>query len=147
MVNIPFIVMVGASCLAISARETRTLTCLAIGDTCVFVVSDDRFVAFPISRAEDFGIKPKLLGSHHRYNVRLEEHIQTLNLNINDGDLIIMASDAFSKWFLTESQKGSKPWTRFENLDQSGFSQLIRSLRQSKEIRDDDTTAILISIC
>jgi len=133
-------------CLATTTHQTRSIVCLAVGDTCMFVVSKDGFVSFPVSSTADFNNNPYLLGSYSKYNIQLKQHIQTTRVAVDDGDLIVMATDAFSNWFLTELQKGEKPWTRFENLDQGGFNGLIQSLRNSKDIRDDDTTAIFIAV-
>jgi hypothetical protein len=135
-----------AICLATTARETTSIVCFAVGDTCVFVVNEKDFIAFPIGHVADFSKNPHLLGSYPKYNIQIKQYIQTRTIDIDEGDLIIMATDAFSKWFLEEFQEGKKPWTRFENLDQSGFNELIEVLRTSKQMRDDDTTAIFIAV-
>jgi serine/threonine protein phosphatase PrpC len=132
-------------CLSTSARETTSIVCAAVGDTCVFILHDNFLTPFPVSKVTDFNNTPYLLGTYPRYNARIKEHIQTLNLDISDGDLIIMATDALSKWFLAEFQQGQKPWLRFENITGSEYTELIRSLRDAEEMRNDDTTVMFIS--
>jgi hypothetical protein len=131
--------------IQITSRETRGIGCLSIGDTCVFILHNNHLKkSWPIANSKDFNNTPYLLSSYQKYNVKMEQHIRTFFYD-DDCDLIVVATDAFAKWFLYEYEKDNQPWLQFENLDPLGFNELIFSLREAKEIQDDDTTAIFIS--
>jgi hypothetical protein len=125
----------------------KTIHSVAIGDTCLFLISDNKLIAaYPIENPSDFNNKPPLLCSYERYNDVVSQHLNPFSKPISKGDSIVMATDAFAKWFLQETQNGNQPWTSFENIDQAEFEEVIGSLRKSNKITNDDTTAAFIYI-
>lgn len=62
---------------------------------------------------------------------------------VMSGDIILMATDAFSKWFLDSFVKGQKPWKKIIR-NHSKLSFFIENLRTNDKIEDDDTTFILV---
>lgn len=131
----------------VTTEERSDIVSLAIGDSCLFVLaSNDSYKAFPIQSAQDFDNSPSLLPSYQRYNSKLAKQIKVLCCDASNINSIIMATDAFSKWFVLELEKGNQPWHMFENIDQQKFTGIIDSLRKTNEIRNDDTTAIFITL-
>lgn len=133
--------------LALQIRDSEpdeTVDCVAIGDTCLFIIHDDKTTMFPELTPSDFGNTPHLLCSYERYNTKILSNIQTFTRTVGRGDLIIMATDAFAKWLLEDSWDGKRSWTLFQDIDQPEFDRVITGLRESKKIRNDDTTAAFI---
>lgn len=131
----------------IATEEKRNVVSLAIGDSCLFVLAnDDSCKTFPIQSAQNFDNSPGLLSSYERHNSKLNEQIKIFSYDADNINSIVMATDAFSKWFLSELERGNQPWHMFENIDQQKFTEIIDLLRKTNEIRNDDTTAIFITL-
>ena len=126
------------------SQPDETIDSVAIGDTCLFIIHDDKAKMFPMMNSSDFGNTPHLLCSYERYNTKILPYMQTSTTKVDRGDLIIMATDAFAKWLLENSCGGKRSWTLFQDIDQSKFEEVINYLRKSKKIRNDDTTAAFI---
>jgi len=119
---------------------------LAVGDCCLFLVRDDKLTtSFPFSDYESFGNNPYAISSNQSQNLDIENHLIVIEHDFKRGDILILASDAIAAWFLKSSTEGKKIWDtvidRFENED---FETWLNEQRATKEIKNDDTTLILI---
>jgi hypothetical protein len=121
---------------------------IAVGDSCFFQVRDDNLLsAFPLGRAQDFGLHPNLLGS--RPNAKgnqikpKQEHGKW-----QKGDRLFLMTDALAEWFLRQSEAGRKPW-RNVDLAFAGNGKgpaWIETLRDREGMRNDDVTVVMINL-
>jgi hypothetical protein len=120
----------------------------AVGDSCLFQVRDDALInAFPLQHAEQFGNRPVLISSRPSPCDDGSEGYSTCQGQARWNDLFLLATDALAQWFLTESEKGTKPWEiLMENVALEAFHRFLAELRQQRAIRNDDTTLLSISI-
>ena len=118
----------------------------AVGDCCVFQVRGEFLLrAFPVERSADFDNRPFLLGSNLSSNASIKEAIRHLEGEFQADDLFVLASDALAKWFLGRHEAGEKPWNRLTALASPGdFERFVAGLRTAAELRNDDTTLVLI---
>lgn len=63
--------------------------------------------------------------------------------SIRSGDILVLATDAFSQWFLDSYLKGQKPWKKMEK-NMGEMEEFIEKLRHDKKIENDDVTCIMI---
>jgi hypothetical protein len=126
---------------------------IAIGDSNLFVVRDNELIkAFPIQRPEDFSSAPYLLSTDPAQYIEIESKVLRANGNIRVGDILVIGTDAISAWFLSEAIGNNRPWlqlqdllgnTRYSKID---FIDWLNHKRAKKEIKNDDTTVIIIEI-
>ena len=120
-------------------------TALAVGDTCLFHIRDNRLLtSFPLSAPEEFSDTPALLSSRITQNSAASVHI--LRGHWQAGDRFILASDALASWILQETRvETAQPWAVLAGLpDQATFRHWLTETRSTRRIRNDDTTCLLI---
>ena len=116
---------------------------LAVGDCCLFQIRKNKLIeAFPVRKSSDFGIDPDLICTRHEYN-RVES-LQVKTGKCEVGDLVILATDAFAQWFLSSYEAREKPWRKLQTMTQEEFKNLIKNLRRSNKIRNDDVTLVCV---
>ena len=119
-------------------QEIISYKVTAIGDSCFFQIRKKKIIkAFPIDNEEEFGNNPELLCSNSEDN----PEPKILQENYQIGDILILSSDALAEWILS-SDKSIKKLLRIKN--QTSFDKLIDKLRKKREIKNDDTTMIMI---
>ena len=118
---------------------------IAIGDCCLFQIREGTLIsAFPLTLAEQFSSRPVLLSSRADQNQQAWAGLRTTEGDFQDGDLFILATDALSQWILTPDPAGTERWRKLAVLkDENGFSRLVEQLRNSGDLRNDDTTLVL----
>lgn len=119
---------------------------IAIGDTCLFQIRNGKLaVAFPLKASSAFNDRPFLVSSNPSRNQSLWSAIQHAQGDCLAGDVFILATDALSKWFLTECEAGKHPWEVLMQLASPGdFTGLIDRLREQKNLKNDDTTLLIL---
>ena len=86
--------------------------------------------------------------SGHGYPIGLSKDVEVPGMEVKygrlkDGDTLILATDAISKWML--QNKTEKPWLAIlENAD--NWDSFIGSLISSGKMRNDDVTIVFISV-
>ena len=89
----------------------------AIGDSCLFVVRNNQLLtSFPFSKQDEFNNSPHLISSKEKNNRNLKDWTRIASGNLMSGDLLIMATDAISDWFLKEVTAQGQPWLFPEQL-------------------------------
>jgi hypothetical protein len=123
---------------------------VAVGDSCLFQVREGRvLVAFPLTRADDFGVTPWLIGSRTSPNgvpAREAAHIEG---DWRAGDRLYLMTDALARWFLRECEAGRQPWVALDWLlpgPAGHFARWIDELRGSARLDDDDVTLVGVSL-
>ena len=120
---------------------------LAVGDSCLFVIRDDRlWLSFPLEDASQFNDNPALICSNPDNAGDLWDGVRLQSGECATGDLFILASDALACWFLLETAVGEKPWTSLAALDSSGWDAWVGERRRGGRMRNDDMTLVMIEV-
>lgn len=99
------------------ALDKQKVIAIAVGDCCFFIIRDNKLIsAFPLVDASQFNNTPDLIASDKGQNITLPKKIINFETDIQQGDLLLMASDAFSAWFLSEVKKNNKPWNFIKEI-------------------------------
>jgi hypothetical protein len=125
-------------------RRTRWQA-TAVGDSCLFHVRGQRLrQAFPIRRRADFNQTPALLGSRAGPRGKRTKRLR-VEAAWQKGDVMLLATDALSEWFLGEIESGKEPWTELLALEKRGeFAAWVGARRESRQIAADDVTLLVI---
>ena len=128
-------------------RSRLSWQALAVGDSCLFVVRDDRlWLSFPLDDASQFDNSPALICSNPDNAGELWAGVSLHSGDCVAGDLFILASDALARWFLARSATGERPWESLEALDSSCWDAWIEEQRQDGLLRNDDTTLVIFEV-
>lgn len=120
---------------------------VAVGDSCLFVVRDDRLLlSFPLYDATQFDNNPPLICSNPANANCLWKETYLARGECAAGDLFILASDALACWFLAQNADGKKPWDALMTLDSSRWEVWVEEARRSGSMRNDDTTLVIIKV-
>lgn len=123
----------------------------ALGDSCLFQVRDDSAVAaFPIHDASAFDTSPALVHSKTPDLTLVHKHIHHIAGTWQSGDTFYLATDALSQWFLSQIERGGRPWQTLCDLGTDampiGFDAWVDEQRRQGELRNDDTTLLRIDV-
>ena len=119
----------------------------AVGDSCLFIVRDDRLrLSFPLEDAAEFDNNPALLCSNPANAGKLGEELRLHSGQCAAGDVFILATDALACWFLARHAAGEKPWETLLALDSSEWDDWVERQRQAGTMRNDDTTLVAIKV-
>ena len=119
----------------------------AVGDCCLFVVRDGALdLAFPMDSPGQFNNTPSLICSNPANNSGLWGRVLRLQGQLRPGDTALLASDALAAWFLQESESGGRPWETLASLTPQEWEGWVNGKRQAREMRNDDTTLIVLSV-
>jgi hypothetical protein len=124
---------------------------IAVGDCCLFTVRDDTLEhAFPLSKSDEFGSSPHLLGSRQRHGRALDESPLEASGRWRAGDVFYLASDAVAQWFLRRHEEGGRPWRTLDTFSgprgRRRFSAWLEGERRCARIRNDDSTLIRLAL-
>jgi hypothetical protein len=121
---------------------------LAVGDTCLFQLREDRLIeAFPLRRSEDFNNRPWLVGSRAAPAVGENAHAEGRGA-WQTGDRFLLMTDALAHWFLRRHEAGDRPWQELARLPAAGydFGAWVEDRRRGDGLRNDDVTLVLIGL-
>lgn len=118
----------------------------AVGDSCLFVIRDDRLLhSFPLSRPAEFTHSPVLITTDSKQNRLVCEHLKLADGDCQPGDSFLLMTDALAKWFLGRHVVNEKPWRRLGELtDEVEFRRFVAEEREAGRIENDDTTLMAI---
>ncbi len=122
---------------------------VAVGDSCLFIVRDDALAfSFPVKESSEFNTTPSLICSVKARNGQLWKRVHQEKGKCFPGDMILLASDGISCWFLKEHEDGRKPWDVLLSLydNPTQWNGWIEDLRSDKAMRNDDTTLIVLKV-
>jgi hypothetical protein len=119
----------------------------AVGDSCLLHVRDNRTCrAFPLASSQQFGTDPAALGSVGRHQDE-RQLFQSLSINCQSGDLVILATDAVAAWSLARSEAGEEPdWEACWRMSESAWRKWIIRLREDQLMRYDDATLVILRL-
>jgi Protein phosphatase 2C len=117
---------------------------LAIGDSCLVRLRDgQRPRSFPLTKSQEFGNQPSLLGSRPHVTPA-----PTLDGgSCQAGDRFFLMTDALAQWFLLCCEKNRRPWNHFGRLmtqPDEVFAVWVEKCRARDHLRNDDVTLLAI---
>lgn len=126
---------------------------LAVGDCCICQVRNDRLLtAFPVSKSNEFGNRPVLLGS--RAGRTQADPLAVVKQRLGKwqpGDCFFLMTDAVAEWFLRCHENRQMPqqallrmWAEPDAVAE--LTAYVEHLRQQKEMRNDDVTVVAIEL-
>jgi hypothetical protein len=123
------------------------LRSVAIGDCCLFHVRQGQLLwSFPMQSADDFGLEPAQIGSVDMNQDHLLEHAAMEGQCLVD-DLLVLCTDALAQWMLRQSATAEPvPWEKYWEITAEDWQDEIAVLRQTNQMRFDDTTLILLRV-
>lgn len=131
---------VGASLNAVN----RAWRAVAIGDCCLLHLSGNRELmkAFPLTRSEEFGSSPFLVGSVKKADDDPLPYVRISEGLLQPEDTLFFASDALSAWLLRRAERGEPAWEEIEGIrTQEEFERLVAQAREDGT-RNDDMTLV-----
>ncbi len=127
---------------------------IAVGDSCL--VTLDGTVPKPLVEvfprylvdAAAFTNSPDLVATNPAYNARLPQIQQNTGWkSLPQRATFLLMTDALAAWFVSAHSRGEKPWERITNLrSDDEFAHLVISLREAGDLRDDDTTLLIVQV-
>ncbi len=122
-------------------------TAHAIGDCCLFHLRSDKLLrSFPIVDCAAFGLDPVSVCS---VNQGRDDSLQveSIEFSCEPEDVIVLTSDALALWALQQYQRDEHPaWNEFVGMSPAAWAESIEELRNSGELRRDDTTMLWVQI-
>lgn len=129
---------------------------LAIGDSCLFHISDGKLHNFfPLEKIEDFSRPPCVAyaGISKESLVDPTIGLQTCSGSVKEGDFIILATDAIAKWIYAQYSSPDSEVKNFRELlmlakanDVDGMRAYISKERMNATLQDDDTTLLILRV-
>ncbi len=147
----PFSTLLGAAFLLREGSDSGRWDAVAMGDSCLFGVNGSKLaVRFPVESASHFSSRPVLISSDPVRNAPYLDRISQTGGTFVKDDLFFLMTDALAAWFLRRAEAGEKPWEELDGLTAAGddtlFYELVRSLRKSGSMRNDDVTLTCIRV-
>jgi hypothetical protein len=124
----------------------------AVGDSCLFhtragVLQE----CFPLEHSSQFTMTPRLIGSRSSIDEIVEKRAMTFRGIAEVGDRLWLASDALSKWCLTQEEEGQAPWEDLSQLlacdpPPDRIATWVADLRTNGGMVNDDVTLMAIEL-
>ncbi|NJM86328.1 MAG: protein phosphatase 2C domain-containing protein [Hydrococcus sp. RU_2_2] len=136
-----------ATLAAIEFSAGKSVKMSAVGDSCIFWFSEGKIEMFPELNVEDFGISPDAICHLPETWQNLGQKVRTKEIKFEQSCQFVICTDAIAFWLLQESQENNdfSAWKKIINLsDETAFNQLVEDLRDSKKIRNDDVTLVIV---
>jgi len=102
--------------------------------------------AFPLTRSEEFGSSPFLVGSVKRSGDDPLPHVRVTEGVLAGNDTLFFASDALAAWLLRRAEKGEPAWETISLgiQTQEDFELLVAQAREDGT-RNDDMTLVRLA--
>ena len=125
-----------------------------VGDCNLFIIRNNRLeLAFPLVNAIEFSNRPPLINSAVEFQHQKKHQFKNSHGNLIKDDVLFLMTDAIAKWFLERTEKmdvapeADNPLNAIELMisSEENFEKIVAKLRESKELRNDDTTIVKVS--
>jgi hypothetical protein len=125
---------------------------VALGDSCLFHASAGGKVhKYPLTKSTEFAFDLYALSSYPDRNIAEPKFLRDDELEgrppIVEGDFLIMASDALSRWLIRREEIGQAVWGQVVSLEsKADFLQFIDQARTEKEepMQNDDVALVVV---
>ena len=124
---------------------------LAVGDCCLFIAHNHSiYLSLPLQHPSEFNNSPVLIPSKSEKIDTIKGRIHMAKGSLKRGDQLILASDAMASWIMRKLVSDAPEYTNLISAIKddsfSNFSGWINTLRKKGELRNDDTSVILIEL-
>jgi hypothetical protein len=124
---------------------------LAVGDSCLFQVRGKRLVvAFPVSRAADFNLRPPLIGSRRPgAELRRDGMARVVTGQWRVRDRFFLMTDALACWLLKQTSRqriAPAALALLLDSDHDAFDRQIQTLRDQGALKNDDVTLVHLQV-
>lgn len=133
-------------------KNNATWHAAALGDTCLFCFSHQashswNVRCFPLQKAADFTDQPPSIPSTTRANISLlASRMQHQSGTYQPGDVLLLATDALAMWLFKQLEQETLPLEQILQLSQEEFAHFVNQQRLKKQMNDDDTTLLIVSL-
>jgi hypothetical protein len=136
-----------ATLLGLVLLRDRQWRAIAVGDSCLFVVRQQRMVAcFPLASGALLGFRPPLLGSLGQ-GKHPREMVCSLHGVGRLGDRFFLVTDALAAWIFNQLELGADPWGQLNGIrSDRQFYQWVERERSHRRLPNDDTTLICLEL-
>jgi Protein phosphatase 2C len=142
--------LIGLQFEALSPQATNgTWRCLAVGDSCLFQISDGCLVkALPLTKSGDFGLRTPLLSTNRNMNEQSAGKLEPEEGIWQKGDRFFLLTDAIAQWFLSEHEQNSlpAPWDILGSLEEQPFKTFVEDRQARGLMRKDDVTVFRVDV-
>jgi hypothetical protein len=142
-----------ATLLGVAFEETKDggikWRAAAVGDSCLFQVRGAKLLTkFPVESVADFSNRPNLVGSAE---TAPRPEVEWFAGRAELGDVFYLLTDAVAEWFLRTRDANKMPWAELDQVTSSSlppaaFAVWVKSLRDGKQMKNDDSTAVRIAV-
>jgi hypothetical protein len=122
---------------------------IAFGDCNFFhLFSDgDIYDYQPSTLSSEFGIAPIALSSINPNPETMLKHMKEFGGKYHAGETMFLTTDALAVWLLKQIESNARAWRTLLDLKSpADFNTLVEELRRDKQIRNDDTSLLVIHI-
>jgi len=132
-------------------RENNLYEAWSIGDCMLFHIRDNKLLqSFPFTRADAFSNTPDLIPSKWQDINKITQKIVSTEGSVMSQDHLILATDAIAAWIFKEIEQAGIPWNVLTALTDEGentdkFEEWLEQERNTRQIKNDDVTLILIN--
>jgi hypothetical protein len=129
-------------------RGKRQWQAIAVGDCCVLQWRKGTLIQrFPLTSAAAFDNRPVLIRSRGPAPNEGPTGWRVTGQRAEPGDVLVLATDALAHWFLAQADAGAKPWTLLAPvLAGADFAGWVQQQRQTGQLRNDDTTLLVLAV-
>ncbi len=127
-------------------ESTRDVRLLSIGDSVAFLLDGDSLKeSWPITSANDFPVRPELIGTRREDNLRfleqplLEQHMKVYRLAAYQDPRILCMTDALAEWALRDVNTIAALCKLKTTED---LAQLVSAEQAARRLRYDDCTLL-----
>jgi hypothetical protein len=114
-----------------------------IGDCCAFLLRRGELILVgPITRSADFDFNPRCLSSGPS---EAPDDLREKTIPAEQGDVLILATDALAEWILRRLEERDPPWTDLRG-SQDHLASLFDREREARRMKNDDVSFIVISL-
>jgi serine/threonine protein phosphatase PrpC len=138
-----------ATFAALEFTNRNTVQMSAVGDSCIFWCAKDKIKMFPELSVDDFGISPTSICHIPDTWHNLHHKIKSNEITLERDCQFVLCTDAIAHWLVKETREKNNllAWEEIVRLsDVATFNLLIEKLRESKEIRNDDVTLVIVNV-
>jgi hypothetical protein len=135
-----------ASFTQVPGRDEISIRTIAVGDSSLILFRQDgSTAAFPLGKAADFGLSPRLVSTKPQPGLQYERWDATLL----SGDVLVGCTDAVAKWMLESVESADRPPLFRLLLDvlgdgaSPGLFGCIAGRTKQRRLDEDDVTLVL----
>ena len=138
-----------ATFVGLQIRPDGTWSAVAVGDACLFHLRDQRLLkAFPMEQSSAFNNRPFVICSNSQTD---EAPVTRTAGQWQAGDVFALATDALAQWLLAEHERDVSAWNAIDQLmavagDSSRVESEVNALRDSRQLRNDDVTLLVVNV-